>query len=179
MRESGTIWAQADLHPPFGRGGMGEPLPAVNREIAALVPGWAGRFGPFPGRTQEQAEYLLDPDARRRLRTYEERERTLPYRVIFGDHGFAEHAVGGQGVRWRCSRSDFLVAAANRIDAVDPASARTRFSVADMVEEGVYKTHPDEDDDTTFATVMAELRALARWYHRLAGEGLDVVVILD
>ncbi|WP_214405903.1 YfbM family protein [Pseudonocardia lacus] len=177
IRDSADTWEQADLHPPFGSGGRGEPLPAVNREIAAQVPEGFGTYHPFPGRTQEQAEYLLDPAARGRSRSYEERERTPAYRAVFGDERFAEHTRSGQGMRWRCSGSGFLVEAAARIDALD-AVARRGFTVAGMVELGVYKVHPDADDDETFALVLGELRALARWYHRLVDRGLDVIVIV-
>jgi hypothetical protein len=179
IRGSVEIWDEAVLHPPFGGGRGCGPLPAVNREMLRHLPEEFRLFRPFPGRTQEQAEYLLDPVGFRRVTTYEERGRSVPHRIVFGDRPFADHARGGQGVPWRCSASRFLAEAAARIDAVDAAAARREFSVADMVDQAVYKAHPDADDDEAFTRVLSELRALARWYRGLADHGLDAIVEVD
>lgn len=180
VRESAEVWAQAYLEPPFTRGGgTREPVPAISGEITALIPEGFGKYDAFPGRAQQQAEYLLDPVAFRRLGSFGERERTLAYRIAHGDQRFAEHAVAGQGAPWRCSHSDFLAVAAARIDAIDVAAVRAEYSVAEMYEMGVYKVHEGEDDDENFAEVLADLRGLARWCHRLVGEGLDTIVIID
>lgn len=171
---------EASLHPPFcERHYFGDPTPAANRELLALLPEGFDRPWRFPGRTHQQAEYLIDPVGHGRIRSREERERSLPYRIIHGDEPFAEHARGTQGVAWRCSTSKFLADAAARIDAIDVEAARRDFSIADMVERAVYKVGPTEDDEETFTWVLAHLRALARWYHRVADAGVDLIVILD
>jgi hypothetical protein len=133
---------------------------------------------PFPDRSQDQAEYLLDPLAHRDLGSWEERERSLPYRTIHGDDRFARHAVSRQGHPWRCSTSRFLGEAASRTDAIDPVVLRRRFSADGMVDSGVYKARRGVDDDEVFGRLLAGLRTLAHAYHRLAAGGLGLVVIL-
>jgi hypothetical protein len=133
---------------------------------------------PFPDRSQEQAEYLLDPLAHRAFGSWEERERSLSYRTIHGDDSFARHAESGQGHPWRCSTSRFLAEAASRIDAIDPGTLRRQFSVDEMVDSGVYKARRGVDDDEVFGQLVDGLHRLAHEYHRLAASGLGLVVIL-
>jgi hypothetical protein len=108
-----------------------------------------------------------------------QRERTMPYRVIQGDQTFADHARGGQGILWRYSSCTFLAAAVAAIDALPVAAVRREFSVAEMVDLGVYKAQPNEDDDTAFDRVLENLRRLGRHYHQFVGKGLDVIVERD
>ncbi|QWF81988.1 DUF1877 family protein [Amycolatopsis sp. CA-230715] len=133
----------------------------------------------FPNRSHDHAEYVLDPAGRHAIAEWTERERSLPYRIIQGDEPFAEHARGVQGVPLRCSTARFLAEAAATIDALDLAAARERFSVADMVDLCLYKVGPSEDDDDAFARITADLRRLAAYYRDIAGQGLDLVFILD
>lgn len=139
-----------------------------------------GRWIPlFVDRSHNQAEYLLDPVSYRRMDSYGHRERSLPYRIIRGDERFADHAVGGQGIPWRCSTAAFLARAVAMIDALDVATRRRQFSVADMDALGVYKVRPTDDDDESFERTLARLRSLADHYRHVARDGLDVIVQLD
>jgi hypothetical protein len=179
MRESADAFNEAVMGPPFFPSVHTEPLPAINRELLELLPdGLRESFEPFVGRSHDQAEYLIDPAARRRVRNWIERERSLPHRIIFGDRPFAPHATSGQGISWRCSTSVFLAEAATRIDAIDAAAVRREFSVAEMLELGLYKVHPQDDDDESFTTTLAELRRLGDYYHRLAEAEVDLVAFL-
>ena len=178
MRAGADAWEEAADHPPFASS-WGEPAPPISREILERIPdGFAGAVLPLPSRSHDQAEYFLDPVAYRTHTSWEERERSLPHRIIRGDREFAEHATSGIGVPWRCSTSAFLAEAAALIDAIDPVAIRQEFSVAEMVDLGVYKTRPDMDDDETFVHVLADLRELARYHHRLVDHGLDLVLTL-
>jgi hypothetical protein len=181
MSESAEVFEEAQVHPPFRSSRFrDEPLPAVNRRLLALLPEDLDTpIDPFPRRSHGQAEYLLDPAGHRRIDSWRTRERRLPYRIVHGDRAMAEHMRAGQGIHWRCSTASFLAEAAARIDQLDVDAVRREFSVADMVEQGVYKVHPDEDDDESFAATLAELRRLGEYYHRLVDLGLDVVVVLD
>jgi hypothetical protein len=49
-----------------------------------------------------------------------------------------------------------------------------------MVDQGVYKAvQVSADEDEAFVDVLADLRRLARWYHRVVDAGLDLIVIVD
>jgi hypothetical protein len=145
----------------------------------ALYPDHARGIHLFTDRSYGQAEYLLDPANYRRIDSRAQRERTLPYRVIYGDEYFADHATGGQGISWRCSTAGFLDQAAETIDALDVATVRREFSVAEMYALGIYKVHETDDDDQTFERVLTNLRWLADLYRHIARDGLDLIIETD
>lgn len=179
IRESAEAWEAASFRPPFFEDDEYDgPLPRVSREILEHIPDGFEATDHFPDRGFEEVEYLLNLSSERRSGNWEERERSFPYRAVHGDRYFAEHAAGGQGHPWRCSTSGFLAEAAARIDAIDPTMVRRRFSVREMVDAGVYKARLGEDDDVVFERRLAALRSLARYYHRLADNSLDLIVIV-
>lgn len=179
IRENAGLWREAAYRPPFGSRLGGEPLPEISLALVAGVPGDQGWTGHFPDRSQDKAEYLLDPRTARELRTYSERERSLPYRVIFGDEDFAEHARAPQGVPWRCSGPAFLRQAAALIGAIDPVTARPGFSVAEMADLQLYKSGRDDDDDVEFEVILQHLRRLGAYYGQVADRGLGLIIKLD
>lgn len=122
------------------------------------MPGGTGWVEHFGDRSFHQAEYLLDPAAYREIRSWQQRERSIAYRIVNGDEVFAEHARTGQGFVWRCSTAAFLAEAVARIDGLDVAAARREFTDAEMDELGIYKADPDED---AFDRVLGQLRAFA------------------
>ncbi|WP_212991657.1 hypothetical protein [Actinoplanes auranticolor] len=161
--------------PPFGARRGGEALPAISRELLAVVPAGTGWVDHFDGRCFQQAEYLLDPVAyRTQAQTWRERERTVAYRIVTGDVVFADHARTGQGFPWRCSTSAFLVAAVQRIDSLDVDAVRQEFSVAEMHALGLYKVHAGEDDNKAFARLLTELREFAEHCRTVAAKDLDL-----
>ncbi|WP_345390668.1 hypothetical protein [Nonomuraea salmonea] len=191
MRRDAEVWETASWQPPFhsdsdsdsdagsGSDGIGEPLSETNQAMLADRPSALDTLdGPWcsGARDYEQAEYALDPAAYRQWDDYEERERSLPYRIIHGDRHFADHAVSGQGMLWRCSARAFLIEAADTIEALDETSIRREFSIREMAP-GVYKTRSDDDEDETFARAMNNLRWLARYYRDVAAHGYDLIVI--
>lgn len=133
----------------------------------------------FLDRSYEAVEYLLDPVTYRLLTDWEQRERSLSYRIVHGDDYFAEHAVSGQGIPWRCSTSDFLSRAVEVIDGLDVAAVRAEYSVAEMARLGVYKEHGRGDDETSFVAHLDLLRQLADFYRQLIDVGFDVMIELD
>ncbi|MEV5573006.1 DUF1877 family protein [Spirillospora sp. NPDC052269] len=184
IRRDAAVWETAWWRPPFTTDvdNYGEPLPEVNQAMLADRPSALDTLeGPWHSgaRGYERAEYALDPAAYRRLDGHEERERSLPYRIIHGDRHFADHTADGQGMPWRCSTRVFLVEAADAIEALDEAVVRREFSIQEMVGLGVYKTRPDDDEDETFARAMDDLRWLARYYRDVAAHGHDLIVIQD
>lgn len=177
IRADAELWAQASDQPPFCGPWGDEPLPEISRALRAAIPaGWVGHFG---DRSFRQAEYLLDPVAyRTQARTWQERERTMVYRIINGAEAFAGHATSGQGFRWRCSTKRFLAAAVQRIDTLDIAGVRREFSVAEMASIGVYKVHPEEDDEDAFARVLTQLRAFAEHCRSVVAQDLGLIISL-
>jgi len=178
IRADAVRWEEADLHPPFTEAESGGSLPEISRALLAALPAGAGWIAHFGSRSYEQAEYLLDPAAFRVIRGWEDRERSLPYRIIQGDTVFAPHAQGGQGPLWRCSTKSFIADAVQHIDALDVAAVRAQFTVAEMVDLGVYKVHPSERDDDTFAGVLADLRAFADTCRQAVASELDLIITL-
>ena len=180
IREYADLWEVATLHAPLGHKRK-EPLPEISTALLAEVPDVQEWIWHYPDRSHDQAEYLLDPRTSRELRSYAERERSLPYRVIFGDEEFAEHARGPQGPRWRCSGAAFLRQAAALIDAIDPVSARRDFSVAEMERLHLYKVPNPAvtDDDEHFERILQHLRDIAAYYSQVAGRGLDLIIELN
>ena len=172
------MWESAVYLPPFGTRLGGEELPAITEQLLAVVPAGTKWVDHFPGRSFQQAEYLLDPVAYRAQPTWERRERSMPYRVMFGDAVFAEHATSGQGPRWRCSTRRFLADAAQLIDELDVPRVRSEFSVGEMADLGLYKVQPGEGDDESFADVLGNLRALAEHYRTTVARGLDLIITL-
>ncbi|WP_165494955.1 DUF1877 family protein [Actinomadura roseirufa] len=183
IRSDAAVWENASWRPPFGSGsGFGEPMPEVNKAMLADRPRSFDTFkGPWHSgsRSYGQAEYALDPAAYRQLNGYEERERSLPYRIVHGDRRFADHALATQGIPWRCSTRTFLLEAADVIEARDEAAIRREFSVKEMAERGVYKTRPDDDEDEVFAHAMDNLQRLAHYYRDIADHDYDLIVIMD
>lgn len=177
IREDATLWEIAVRNPPFCSY-EDDTLPDISRELLTELPS-ARERAHFPDRSHHQAEYVLDPDGYRALPGWVERERSLPYRIIYGDVLFADHAVAGQGIHWRCSTAAFLAKAAAEIDALDLVATRRRFSVADMSSEGVYKVHPAEDDSAAFERIVVNLRDIAGYYHEIADQGLDLILTLE
>ena len=178
IRTDARAWHTAIAHAPF-TSLPSAVLPEISRQLLDSFPTGLNRTSTFPDRSYEQAEFLLDPVAYRSLSSWEQRERSLPLRIIQGDGYFAEHATATQGVPWRCSTAGFLARAAATIDAFDPATARREFSVAEMAAHGVYKVSGAEDDDAAFHRILGGLRHLARYYHRLADSGLDLILVRD
>jgi hypothetical protein len=176
IRESADLWQEAAYRPPFGSRLREEQLPEISLALIAEVPGVQSWTGHFSDRSHDKAEYLLDPRTARELGTYAERERSLPYRVIFGDEGFAEHAKAPQGVPWRCSGTAFLRQAAALIGAIDPVAARREFSVAEMADLQLYKSSRYDDDDVEFEVI---LHRLAAHYAQVANRGLGLIIKLD
>jgi hypothetical protein len=178
MRDDADSWAVASEYPPFSRIARGSPPPVSRRLLAALPPG-ANRWSPFPDRAHGQAEFLLDPRGYLLLSGWEERQRSLPYRIVYGDRPFAPHARGVQGVAWRCSTAAFLQLAAAAIEALDETATHRLFRTADMVAAGVYKARAETDDDVAFDSVLSALRRLGREYRRIAASGLDLIIEKD
>ncbi|MEU4779573.1 hypothetical protein [Micromonospora sp. NPDC023633] len=176
IRADPVLWELASEQPPFCRPWAGETLPDISRELLAVLPAGAGWVHSFGDRSFEQAEYLLDPKGHRATRTWEERERSMAYRIVHGDEVFAEHATSGQGFRWRCSATAFLAAAVERIDRLDVVAVRRDFSVVEMSELGVYKVHAEEEDDQAFARVLAGLRAFADHCRTVVERKLDLII---
>jgi Domain of unknown function (DUF1877) len=178
IREDPQVWKCAIGNPPFNRH-RGRPVPEICRQLLAEVPDAMELAWEYPDRSYHQAEYLLDPAGYRRLTSYEERELTMPYRIVQGDKEFAWHARGAQGIPWRYSTNDFLIEAVLTIDAVDPAAARREFSVADMLGHRIYRANPSDEDNETFEHVLANLREMARYYERIVDRGLDLIFVKD
>ncbi|SDT36280.1 hypothetical protein [Actinoplanes derwentensis] len=156
-----------------------EELPEITRQLLAVVPagtGWTPDW--FESRNHQQAEYLLDPAGYRALSSWEQREQARAYQTIMGVDRFAEHATSGQGIRWRCSTAAQLAEAARLIDDLDVVAARREYSVADMLEQGVYQVHETEDDAASFARNLRDLRSRAGHCRDLAARGLDLVITL-
>ncbi|MFG1877196.1 DUF1877 family protein [Sphaerisporangium sp. NPDC049003] len=149
----------------------------LDRRLLAMLPEGFRTTDPFPDRSYNQAEYLLDPAAYRKLSDWPKRELSLPYRIIQGDRRFADR--GNLGVPWRCSTTSFLAEAAATIDALDVAAARQEFSVVEMSTLGVYKVHETEPDDEAFNRVLGRLRQLAHYYHQLVALDLDLIIAVE
>jgi hypothetical protein len=167
IRADPALRATAEDYPPFGVRFGDEVLPEISEALLAVLPAgvrWSHHFG---DRSFQQAEYLLD---RRVTRTWEERERTMAYRTVFGDERFAGS--------WRCSDPAFLAGAAERIDTLDVAAARRGFSVAEMARNGVYKVQPGDPDDDAFARVLANLRSFADHCRDTAARELGLIITL-
>ncbi|MGA5304610.1 hypothetical protein ACPCHT_32195 [Nucisporomicrobium flavum] len=178
IRADPALWETASEHPPFANPWPGEALPQISQALLAVLGSgavWAQHFG---DRSQQQAEYLLDPAAYRTIRTWQERESSLAYRIINGDEVFAEHATSGQGFPWRCSTQAFLAAAVAQIDGLDTTVARREFSVAEMADLGLYKVHREEDDDHAFKRILFQLREFAQHCRLVVARGFDVIVNL-
>lgn len=178
IRADPALWEAASCMPPFGTRLGNEELPEISDELLAVVPAGTQWINHFPGRSFQQAEYLLDPVACRAMSTWEQRERSVPYRVVFGDALFAEHANSGQGPRWRCSTASFLRWAAQLIDGLNLAQLRSEFSVAEMAGLGLYKVQPDTGDDEAFAALLGDLRAVAARYRMTVARDLDLIIAL-
>lgn len=178
IRADPDLWELADVHPPFASPDFYEPLPEISQQLLAALPPGSGWSSHFNGRAFEQAEYLLDPAAYRAPRTWEQRERSMVYRIILGDELFAEHAQSGQGPHWRCSTAEFLTAAVAYLDDLDVDAIRREFSVAEMVRLGVYKVHPDDDDDEVFAQVLGYVRVFADYCRSAVERQLDLITTL-
>ncbi|WP_330186190.1 hypothetical protein KZZ52_49035 [Dactylosporangium sp. AC04546] len=178
IRADPELWASASEQPPFCAAWGDEPLPDISQALLTAVPAGAGWVRHFEDRSFQQAEYLLDPMAYRAARTWEERERTVAYRIIAGDQAFAEHATSGQGFAWRCSTTAFLATAVERIDALDVAAVRAEFSVVEMDRLGLYKVDREEDDEHAFARVLTQLRAFAEHCRAVVTRDLDLIITL-
>lgn len=148
------------------------------REFRHALPDGVEWFRPFPDGSHEVAEFLLDPAGYRAAASWEQRERSMPFRIVQGDR-YAGEARGGQGVRWRCSDAEFLARAVLTIDALDPTALRQEFSLAELVERGVDGVHETDDEMQTCERAMSQLHGLARFYARLADEKLDVLIVRD
>ncbi|MEU4538150.1 DUF1877 family protein [Streptosporangium sp. NPDC023825] len=166
QRELASLWL---FSPPDDK-----PLSDLDRRLLATLPEEFRTTGPFPDRSYEQAEYLLDPADYRKVNSWPERERSLPYRIIQGDRRFADHE--DLEAPWRCSTTSFLAEAAATIDALDVAAVRQEFSVVEMRNLGVYKVHEIEPDDEVFDRVLDRLRLLAHYYHQLVALDLDLII---
>jgi hypothetical protein len=178
IRTDARLWDIASEQPPFRRAWGDAPLPDISGELLAALPPGTGWVHHFDSRSYGQAEYLLDPGAYRSTRTWAQRERTTAFRIIRGDEPFAAHAVSGQGVSWRCSGRAFLADAVARVDGLDVEVARRGFSVAEMVDLGVYKAQPGEPDGDAFDRTLGELRAFAEYCRAVVARELDLVVSL-
>jgi Domain of unknown function (DUF1877) len=178
IRADPMVWEAACSMPPFGSRQGDEVLPEVSEQLLAVLPAGTGWVDHYPDRSFQQAEYLLDPVAYRAISTWKQRERSMPYRVVFGDAVFAEHATSGQGSTWRCSTGRFLAEAAQLIDGLDIGRVRSEFSVAEMDEWGLYKVHPGTGDDETFDALLGNLRGIAAHYRTTAARGLDLIITL-
>lgn len=84
-----------------------------------------------------------------------------------------------RGVPWRCSGPAFLRQAAALIGAIDPATARREFSVAELADLKLYKSGGDGDDDAEFAVILGHLRSLAAYYGQVANRGLGLIIKVD
>jgi hypothetical protein len=181
IRTDAQAWRLAHEHPPFADHPMYGPHPEISYELLAELPSglrhdWSHHFA---GRTHQQAEYLPDPVGHHSITSWTMRERSLPYRIIYGDQVFADHAHAGQDHPWRCSTAAFLTEAVARIDAIDQAAARRVFSVADMYTTGIYKVHASGKDDDTFEQVMNDLRQFADHCREIATMGLDLIMTIN
>jgi hypothetical protein len=179
LRADPRLWSEAEAHPPFSRPWPAEDLPEVSQVLlAVLSPDTRWIRDHFAGRNHGQAEYLLDPAAFRHVRSWAQREQTPTYRAIFGAGAFAAHASSGQGIPWRCSTPAQLADAVRLIDGLDVAAVRREFSVAEMHDLGVYKTHGGEDEDETFARDLQDLRSWAECCRSVAAQGLGMIITL-
>ncbi|MFC4063680.1 DUF1877 family protein [Actinoplanes subglobosus] len=179
IRASPELWAMADDQPPFSGPWPDEELPDITRRLLAVLPeGTSRNLDFFGSRNHEQAEYLLDPVASRTTQTWEQRRHLPTYQAVFGAELFAEHAASGQGIRWRCSTPDQLAAAVQLIDALDVAAVRREFSLAEMVRLGVYKVHPEEDEQDYFTRNLQDLRTWADHCRHVATQNLGLMITL-
>ena len=178
IRADSSLWEMADGYPPFGSLRDGEVLPDISGAILAVVGFGAGWVEHFGDRSFQQAEYLLDPLAYRASRTWEQRELTMAYRIVHGDEPFATHARSGQGMPWRCSSAAFLAAAVQRIDSLDVAAVRREFSIAEMARLGVYKVHPEDDDERAFDRVLTRLYEFGEYCRGVVAKNLDLIITL-
>jgi hypothetical protein len=179
IRADPELWETAIGRPPFTRFWGDEPLPEISQALLTVLPAGRCQVSHFDDRSHEQAEYLLDPIAYRTEGvTWRQRERSLAYRMIRGAEPFAAHAISGQGISWRCSSSTF-VAAVQRLDRLDVAGVRREFSVAEMDTLGLYKVHPDEDDDHAFTRILGQLRAFTEHCRTVTAQGLDLIITLQ
>jgi hypothetical protein len=178
IRADPGLWEAASTRPPFFDEPEDGPLPQISLDLLAALPDGADWICHFGSRSFHQAEYLLDPASHRQIQTWEEREETLPYRIIHGDETFAEHAQGGQGPLWRCSTTEFLTDAVRYIDNLDPAVVRQQFSVTEMADLGVYKIHRNESDDHAFNRILGDLRGYADICRNTVAQDLDLIISL-
>ncbi|WP_250002130.1 DUF1877 family protein [Actinoplanes sp. M2I2] len=180
IRADVELWSAVEDYPPFGPQLGDETFPAFSYRLLDEVPigdGWIEHFG---DRSFRQAEYLLDPVTYLETTSWEQRERTTAYQMIFGQEPFAHEGMQPGRCNWRCSRSAWLATTAQRIDTLGVAAARRNFSVAQMLDQGVYKVHPEDvgHDDERFAQILANLREFAEHCRRVADQGLDLVIKL-
>lgn len=174
------VFQDTTYRPPFTNRTWGEPLPPLNQALCAAHPNLSGWDSPYPDRSYEAAEFVLDPAAWRAATDWETRERSIAHRIIHGDHYLADHAMGGQGVRWRGSRAAFLYQAADTIDRLDLVAARRAFSLPELDDLGVYKVSVDHDnEEELFVKVTRNLARLAGYYRSVAERGLDLIIEKD
>ena len=89
-------WETAVDHPPFCSA-FNDPQPDISLRLQAELPKGVEVWN-YPDRSYQQVEYVLDPPGYRRQSRWEDRERSMPYRIVEGDEDFAAHATSGQGV---------------------------------------------------------------------------------
>ncbi|WP_143133765.1 DUF1877 family protein [Actinoplanes philippinensis] len=179
LRADPALQRLAEDQPPFTRRWPDEVLPRISEQLLAVVPDdtkWSLDF--FESRNFDQAEYLLDPIATRTIKSWPQRERMATYRAIFGAQRFALYTSDGCVTPWRCSSPAELTAAARLIDELDVAAVRREFSVADMLELGLYKVHPEDDDTESFTRALGDLRAWADHCRGVAARDLGLVIDL-
>ncbi|WP_430788801.1 hypothetical protein [Actinoplanes sp. G11-F43] len=160
IRADPVLWAVADGQPPFSRPWPGEELPEISRRLLAVVPGgtrWRADW--FEGRNHQLAEHLLDPIGR---------DPDPAHRAIFGAERFAEHAVSGQGIGWRCSTAAQLSEAVRLIDGLDVEAARVSYR-----PDGLYKAY-----GASFEQNLRDLRSWADHCRDVAARGLDLIITL-
>lgn len=179
LRADPELCELASGYPPFGFLRRGETLPAINSKLLPVVPAGASWVGHFDDRSFMQAEYLLDPAAYRHARTWEQHEKTTSYRIIRGAETFLYDNTGFRGPAWRCSSAEFLDTAVKHLDELDAPAVRREFTVAEMDELGLYKVHPEEDDEHAFNRILNYLHAFTERCRRVAAEGADLIITVE
>ncbi|MBX2798506.1 MAG: YfbM family protein [Myxococcales bacterium] len=148
--------------------------PAVQQVLQRMPDPRRWRHRPR-SRSQGKLEWILATPEERSLQTYEERARTLPYRMVFGDRVLADHAKGGQGLHVRMASHAFVMQAADTLEQLDEQALRDRFEAGQMADDGVYKAHGND----TFDDLVAELQELTCFYRRVALAGFWISVQQD
>lgn len=131
-------FALTQSYPPFCTGNRAMRLPEISQALCAVHPDAPDWDHPYPDRSCEAAEYVLDPQGWRHAQTWADWQRTRTSQIIH----MADHAIGGQCIPWRCSHAASPAQAALTLEQLDPVAARYRFSVRELAGTGCSRSPP-------------------------------------